>query len=220
MGCHLPMMHPIRLREGPWIAAAASFQVADGARGSCDIGGCRTTPEPGVYLSFPQVAAGYAHLFTPNVGFSIGGQLLTMRDQRMWEWYAGTSLLFFGVVQSDELAIGGGFEVGVGSLTLELATEVELVRFDRDWALSVAAFARRTIPWDESPPSGPLDGNPRVWSYDVGGRVSLGMVFLQYSYFRLDRGIVMYELFESLSFMEGLHVVTIGMNGSFFERPE
>lgn len=224
-GCHLPLLHPIRLREGPYVSVSTSGQGGDGVGGSCaNVSGCAITPGGGAGgWSFPQLSAGYAHLFTPNVGFLVGGTMITLRDQNVGDWYGLSSLVLFGTVQSDdEIAIGGGVDLGAGAATLELAAEGTFHRFDVLWDLGLAVFARRTIPYTESPPpaSGSLDFNPRVWSYELGARVILGPIFLEYSYYRLDRGFVYYEVWETAGFSEGLHIVSLGAiadGRAFFE---
>lgn len=223
-GCHLPLLHPIRLREGPYVGVSASTQVGDGVGGECgNPGGCMTTSGGGGGgLSFPQLSAGYAHLFTPNVGFLAGGTMFTMRDQRLDEWYALSSFVLFGVVQSDELAVGGGADFGAGAATLEAAAEATIWTFDALWDIGLAVFARRTIPYHESTiPSGPgFDFNPSAWSYEIGVRVPFGPLFVEYSYFRLDRGFVYYPVWETAGFSEGLHMITFGITAdgrAFFE---
>jgi len=201
------------------VSVSASGQGGDGRGGACsNVGGCSVGTGSGAFgLSFPQVAAGYAHLFTPNVGFLVGGTMFTFRDQRAFEWYTGSTFVLFGTVQTDEhddgpgLAVGGGVDLGAGAASLEAAAELTIHHFDADFDLGLAAFTRRTIPYRESDPRPGLDFNPSVWSYELGARVIIGPVFLEYSYFRLDRGFVYYEAWETASFSEGLHIVTLGV---------
>jgi hypothetical protein len=213
-GCHLPLLHPIRLREGPWVSVSGSAQAGDGRGGSCsNVSGCMDGVGGASGISVPQLAAGYSHLFNPNVGFLVGGELLTMRNQRLDEWYAASSFVFFGTVQTEDVAVGGGFDVGAGSVTLEAATEVTLARFDSLFDLGITAYARRTFPWTVSPsPSrGSSDFNPSVPSYELGARLSIGPFFVQYAYVRLDRGFIYYEAWETAGYSEGLHTFTLGV---------
>lgn len=224
-GCHLPLLHPIRLREGPYVSVSASGQGGAGAGGGCDnTSGCTLSSGGGAGgLSFPQLAAGYAHLFNPNIGFLVGGTMITVRDQRLDEWYGASSLVLFGTVQSDdEIAVGGGVDLGAGAATLELAVEGTYGHLDATFDLGVAFFARRTIPYDESRPGAPgtLDFNPRVWSHEIGMRLVFGPLFVEYSWFQLDRGFVYYEVWETAGFSEGLHIIALGaiVDGrAFFE---
>ena len=93
---------------------------------------------------------------------------------------------------------------------------------DPTFDLGVAAFARRTIPWNESrpPTGGGFEFNPSVWSYEIGARLIFGPLFVEYSWFHLDRGFVYYEVWETAGFSEGLHMITLGViadGRAFFE---
>lgn len=75
-----------------------------------------------------------------------------------------------------------------------------------DWYPRLGAYGRRH--WVFRPDRREFDGKWHTW--EVGGRVTLGPVFLQYSYYAQDGGVMRWTLFETASYAQGIHFVTIG----------
>lgn len=208
--CVTPVVHPLRVSEGPWVTGSASMQFGAGRGGGCDnFTGC-TEGEGGAFgIGLLQAAGGWGHLWSEHFGTLFGLTFPTHLNQKSDAWYSLVTPHAYFAFQTEWAAIGAGGEIGAGGASLIGGLDLRLFDVD-DVPVRLGVYGRRFWPFEEEP--SPFDGfDGRVKTLDVGVRLTAAFFFAQWSYYEVERGFVEYVVWETSGFSEALHIVSIGL---------
>ena len=207
-GCAAPLMHPLRASNGPYAEEALSFGVNIGRHGSCDnFEGCVDSDEGGGgVFNMPQFGAGYSRVFRGHFGIMGGAYLPAWENIKQGDLHAGIALTSFFTVQNDYASFGVGPELGVGGVAGVIGGEVQPWGME-NWRPRVGVYTRRFYPF--FPNDREFDN--RVATWEVGGRLRVGPIFLGYDHYMQDEGAMYWTVFETASYAQGHHIITLGM---------
>ena len=216
-GCVTGLAHPLRVPDGPFAEASLSILGMAGRTGGCDNEqGCVDSDGGGVGFNF-ELSGGYGVVLGDTFGI-LGGMYMpaawTMKapDNKgfnsIFAWYT------FFTVQGPWGSIGAGPEVGIYGWGLTVGGEVRPWGGDEDlpWAPALGVYARTIWPYEERPD----EFNGEVRSWEVGGRLTFGLAFLQYAAYVQTQGAMNFTIWETSVYASTLHIVSAGISVDFF----
>ena len=216
-GCVTGLAHPLRVPDGPFAEAAASGIVMAGRNGGCDNEqGCVDSTDAGFGFNI-QFSGGYGVVLADTFGI-LGGLYMpafwNVKAPDGEGWYSTLAAYTFFTVQCPWGSLGVGPEVGVFAWSLTVGGEVRPWGDDDDlpWAPALGVYARGTWPFEEHP----AKFNGQVPSWEVGGRLTIGMMFLQYAAFVQTQGAMNFTIWETSEYASTLHIISVGISVDFF----
>lgn len=171
-GCVTPLLHPLRASNGPVFELASSGTVTAGRRGTCGDGGCVETGEREVALTSLEVSGGYSRVLARHFGV-MGGVYLPAGELHE----VPIALWSFFTIQNRHASAGVGPDLGSGGAALMVGGEVQPWG-ERPLHPRFGGYARWS--WPFSPEPDRIAGPARSW--EVGGRLRFGPIYLQYSF--------------------------------------
>lgn len=217
-GCVTPMMHPLRVENGPVAEAAITPIVFGGRHGGCDnFQGC-IDAEPGESgLGFDlHLSGGWGTVLADTVGL-MGGVYLFAQDTLRAA--PGTGLYsFFAAwgwitVQCPWFLLGVGPEVGASGYALDAGAAVRPTG-DGDWSPELGVYGRLGRPWRVAY----REFNGTVPAWEVGVRLQIGPVFAQYAYWHQTAGVSDFTIYETSAYTDTMHLISVGasLTGAMF----
>jgi hypothetical protein len=216
-GCVTGLAHPLRVPDGPVAEAAVSFIGMSGRNGGCDnFQGCVDSEDAGFGFNI-QLSGGYGVVLADTFGILGGIYMPAFWNVKAPDgegWYSGIAAYSFFTVQAPWGSLGVGPEVGVFAWSLTVGGEVRPWGGDEElpWAPALGVYARGTWPFEEQS----AEFNGQVPSWEVGTRMTVGMLFLQYAYFVQTSGAMNFTIYETSVYASELHIVSVGMSVDFF----
>jgi len=216
LGCTTPLVHPLRVPSTPSnetlkglvVEGSMSFQWGLGRTGSCDnFQGCVDGSKP-TQLNPLQLSAGYSTLLGNTVGLMAGFYFPAWENLKDGTWYNTLGFWTYVTVQNDYFSVGIGPEIGGSGWALTAGAELQ-PRGNVEWATALGVYGR--IFWPFSYDHREFDGKVRTW--ELGGRLRVGPVYLQYTYYTQAEGVMYWELWETATYAQGMHIISLG--GSF-----
>jgi hypothetical protein len=215
--CAPPLLHPLRASNGPYAEGAISYGVHAGQHGSCDnFEGCVDSEGTGGgHLNFLQFGGGYSHVFREYFGVMGGLHFPGWEDFKHGGLIGTLGLTSFFTVQNDYFSTGVGPEIGGGGWAVTAGGEAQPWG-KKVWRPRVGIYGRRFWPFSPSEKPDPSDDDiwrdPRVKTWEVGGRLRVGFIVLGYEYYMQDDGVMYWTIYETASYAQGHHTFTIGMS--------
>jgi hypothetical protein len=216
-GCVTGLAHPLRVPDGPFAEAAISAIGMAGRTGGCDnFQGCIDSDEGGFGFNI-QLSGGYGVVLADTFGI-LGGLYMpaawNMKAPDGDGFYSTLAAYSFFTVQCPWGSLGAGPEVGIYGWALTVGGEVRPWGGDEDlpWAPALGVYARTIWPFEERPD----EFNGEVPSWEVGGRLTVGMAFLQYAAYVQTQGAMNFTIYETSVYASTLHIVSVGISVDFF----
>lgn len=219
VGCVTPMMHPLRVEDGPVAEAAITPIVFSGRHGGCDnFQGC-TDAEPGeTGFGFDfHLSGGWGAVLGDTVGI-MGGLYLFAQDTLRAAPGAGPYSFFAAwgwfTVQCPWFLVGVGPELGASGYALDVGAAVRPTG-DGEWSAELGAYARLGRPWEVVY----KEVNGTVPAWEVGVRLQVGPVFAQYAYWHQTAGVSDFTIWETSTYTDTMHLISVGasLTGAAFE---
>ena len=215
--CATPLIHPLRVpssasdevAKGVVAEAGMSFQVGLGRFGGCDNQeGCQDRDDNSpVFWNIIQFSVGYSHLLWDTLGLMAGLYFPAWENLKDGTWYNTLALWTFATVQNDYFSVGVGPEVGGSGWALTVGAELQPWGI-QNWMPALGVYGR--VFWPFVYDHVEFDGKERTW--EVGGRLRSGMVYLQYTYYTQVSGAMYWTVFETASYAQGMHIISLGIS--------
>ncbi|MBI5488887.1 MAG: hypothetical protein HY905_16255 [Deltaproteobacteria bacterium] len=210
--CVTPMMHPIRVPDGFVAEAALSPIIFTGRHGGCDNEtGCTDsrTGEPDAGINI-HLTGGYGTVLADTFGI-MGGIYMPAQDTLKAAVGAGlySFLAAWGwfTVQCPWAVLGVGPEFGVSGWALAVGGSVRPFGDDLSWSPELGVYGRVGRPWELHP----KEFNGQVPGWDVGVRLQVEFLFLQYAYYRHTSGVMDFTIWETSVYTDTMHFITLGI---------
>ena len=218
-GCVTGLAHPLRVPDGPVAEAALSGIVMTGRNGGCDnFQGCVDSTDAGFGFNL-QLSGGYGVVLADTFGIMGGLYMPAFWNVKAPDgegWYSTLAAYSYFTVQCPWGSLGVGPEVGVFAWSLTVGGEVRPWGDDLLWSPALGVYARGTWPFEEHP----AEFNGQVPSWEVGARLTVGMVFLQYAAFVQTQGAMNFTIYETSVYASTLHIISVGISVDFFGLDE
>jgi len=209
--CVTPLMHPLRAGNGFVAEAATSLQFGHGREGSCDnFQGCVDGEGGAGGWNMIQLSGGYSWLFWEHVGVMVGLYFPGWENLKDGDWTGTLGLWSFFTLQGPYASIGVGPEVGVGGWALTAGTELQLWGEDALWMPRLGAYGRVFWPYEYDHPDYDDVHDVRVRTWEIGGRLRFGPVYIQYTYYTQVEGVMYWLVYETAGYSQGMHIISIG----------
>lgn len=198
-GCVTPLLHPLRASNGPVFELATSGTVTAGRRGTCGDAGCVETGERSVGLTSLQLSGGYSRVLARHFGVMAGAHVPAAKT-----YVVPIALWSFFTVQNEYVSAGAGPDLGVGGAGVTLGAELS------PWGDALlhprfGGYARWFWPFSPEPET--IGGRARSW--ELGGRLRFGPIYLQYSFHTHPEGAALDH--DEESFAQSRHMLSIGL---------
>jgi hypothetical protein len=209
--CVTPLMHPLRAGNGFVAEAGTSLQFGHGREGSCDnFQGCVDGEGGAGGWNLLQLSGGYSWLFWEHVGVMVGLYFPGWENLKDGDWTGTLGMWSFFTLQGPYASIGVGPEVGVGGWALTAGTELQLWGDDAFWMPRLGAYGRVFWPYEYDHPDYDDIHDVRVRTWEIGGRLRFGPVYIQYTYYTQVEGIMYWLVYETAGYSQGMHIISIG----------
>jgi hypothetical protein len=208
VGCITPVMHPFRASNGLFGNGSFSAQLP-GGHGCADSAVCASPSEGSAGGLGPQISYGYGHVFAGWFGAMAGLYFPAWKTHKTrFSWKSLVGLYTFFTAQTDRFSIGAGPEISAGGYGVTIGGEVRPWPTE-PWAPALSLYHRWLWPFF---PTHELQDNHAA-SRELGARIGVGPLFVQYAYHQQLEGVFCYELIESATCGSAVHIFSFGVLG-------
>jgi hypothetical protein len=211
-GCVSPMMHPLRVPDGFVAEAALTPIVFTGRHGGCDnFQGCTDSAggEPGAGVNI-HLTGGYGTVLADSFGI-MGGLYLpaqdTLRAGPGTGYYSFFAAWGWFTLQCPWALLGVGPEFGASGWALDVGAAVRPFGDSSFWSPELGVYGRMGRPWEEVL----REFNPQVPAWEVGVRLQVAFLFVQYAYWRQRSGVSDFTIWETSVYTNTMHLISLGL---------